>query len=84
MYNSKISIIFVSTKQRNGINLKKEVVMTIVLKKYELGNVWCEQYMEKDFIAPLWRYGYTKDGKKSIVKTHLLSKPNLKKISERL
>ena len=58
--------------------------MTIVLKKYELGNVWCEQYMEKDFIAPLWRYGYTKDGKKSIVKTHLLSKPNLKKISERL
>lgn len=41
-----------------------------------MGNAWCEKYVESGFAKPLWRYGYND----IVQKTHLLSKPNLKKI----
>lgn len=58
--------------------------MTVVSlhNKIEIGKetYFVERYWEKGFLVELWRYGYYCQGKAILLKDHLMSRPNVKRM----
>lgn len=58
------------------------MTVTSYFKKTEIGKetFFVERYWEKGWKVSLWRYGYYSNERQIVLKDHLRSKPNLKRM----